>query len=336
MEALNLAEPIVVTGATGFIGRWLVRRLAAEGRYVRALVLPDEKITGLWAGPVEVRRGDITDPQAVAQAVRHAGTILHLAAAVGDWGPEAWFQRVTVAGTRHVLEAGGAGAARIVVVSSYTVYGDKIPTHVCHEDLAWGEAQSAYSRAKQAQETVTWQLAGERGLRVAVIRPTNVYGVGCRPWVREAAAELRRGVPAVIGGLAQDAALCYVDNLIDLLLLAAAHPAAVGRTYNANDENGVTWRQYFTDLARLAGARPPGRVPRWLARAAAGGAEAVWRWRGSQRRPPLTREAVNLVGAHNRVPAARARQELGFTPRVAYAEALAALDANAQEAGLRG
>lgn len=333
MTELRLAEPVVVTGATGFIGRWLVRRLIAAEYYVRALVLPEERAAGLWDGPVQMVPADITDAEAVQRALRHAGTIIHLAAAVGDWGPPDWFQRVTVGGTANVLRAGGAASARIVVVSSYTVYGDQIPRAVCHEELGFGRPQSAYARAKQGQETVARQLAAERGLQLCLIRPTNVFGVGCRPWVRDAARELRRGVPALIGGRDQDAALCYVENLVDLLLLAAAHPAAVGRVYNANDEAGITWRQYFTDLARLAGARPPGRLPRGLAQAAAMVLETVWR---GERRPPLTRETVNLVGAHNRVPITRARQELGFSPRVSYAEALRDLEDHAAEAGLRG
>lgn len=327
MTEVRLAEPVVVTGATGFIGRWLVRRLTAAEYYVRALVLPDEPVAGLWDGPVQVVRGDITDSAVVAQAMRHAGTVFHLAAAVSDWGEASWFQRVTVGGTENVLSAAGVASARIVVVSSYVVYGDQIPRAVCHEDLPFGRPLGPYSRAKQAQETVTWRLAAERDLQVTVVRPANVFGGGCRPWVRDAVAELRRGVPALVDGGDRDAGLCYVENLVDLLLLAAAHPAAVRRVYNACDESGVTWRQYFTDLARLAGARRPRSIPGGLAWAAAGAAEALWRWRRWPGRPPLTREAVNLVGADNQVPIARARAELGFVARVDYPQAMTALGA---------
>jgi nucleoside-diphosphate-sugar epimerase len=330
----KLAEPVVVTGATGFIGRWLVRRLVAAERYVRALVLPDEAVAGLWGGPVEVMRGDITDPAAVVQVMRHAGTVIHLAAAVGDWGEAAWFQRVTVGGTENVLSAAGVAHARIVVVTSYAVYGDQIARAVCHEDLPFGEPQGPYSQAKQGQEAVTWRLGAERNLQVTVVRPTNVFGAGSRPWVYEAAAVLRRGVPALIDGGHLDAGLCYVENLVDLLLLAAAHPAAVGRAYNAGDDSGVTWRRYFTDLAGLVGAPPPRSLPRPVARAAAAAAEALWHRWGKTTRPPLTREAVNLVGADNRVPITRARQELGFAPRVRYPQAMAALAESLRAEGL--
>lgn len=325
MEDLTLAQPVIVTGATGFIGRWLVRRLLAEGCYVRALVLPGEETRGVWEGPVEVARADITDAAAVAKAVQHAGTIFHLAALVGDWGAEAQFQRVAVGGTEHVLSSSGAGHARIVVVSSSVVYGDRIGREVCGEDSGFGRPQGPYSRAKQAQETVAWRIARERRLQVTVVRPANVFGHGSRPWVKEAAAILQRRLPILIGDGGQNAGLCYVENLVDLLILAAAHPLAPGRTYNACDGWDVTWRQYFTDLARLVDARPPRALPAPLARGMAGMLETIWRWRGSATRPLLTREAVNLVGAHHRLPMDRARQELGFAPRVDYAEAMAKL-----------
>lgn len=334
MENLVLAEPIVVTGATGFIGRWLVRRLTAEGRYVRALVLPEEETRGLWAGPVEVMRGDVTDAAAVARAVQHAGTIFHLAAVVGDWSADDHFQRVTVGGTENVLSASGAANARVVVTSSIVVYGDRIGREVCDEDSQFGRPQGPYSRAKQAQETTAWRIAQERRLPLTVVRPANVFGYGSGPWVREAAALLRRGMPVILGGGGQNAGLCYVENLVELLLLAAAHPLAPGRTYNACDGEDITWRRYFTDLARLVEARPPRALPLGLARGLAGVMETLWRWRGSAARPLLTREAVNLVGSHHRIPIDRARQELGYAPRFSYSEAVAILGEQIRRLGV--
>jgi nucleoside-diphosphate-sugar epimerase len=327
-----LAQPVVVTGATGFVGRWLVRRLVADGHYVRALVLPDEPVRGLWDGPVEVIRGDVTDRDAVAKTMRHAGTIFHLAARVGDWGDEECFQTVTVGGTENVLSASGAANARIVLTSSSVVYGDRLGREVCDEDHPFGEAPGPYSRAKQDQEALAWMLARDRGLKLTVVRPANVFGAVSGPWVRDAAAVLRRGLPALIDGGGQNAGLCYVENLVDLLLLAASRPEAEGRAYNVCDGSDVTWRRYFSDLAQLLGARPPRSIPLGLAKALAAAAEALWR--RSAARPPLTREAVNIVGAHHRLPIDRAREELGFEPRVTYQEAMRALGKYIREEGV--
>lgn len=331
MPLPNLALPVLVTGATGFIGRHLVARLLAQGAAVRALVVPEEVPTARWTGPVEVVAGAITDRAAVARAVAGAGTVFHLAAVVGDWGAEAWFQRVTVGGTWNLLQAPGAATARLVLASSIVVYGDQIPRRVCDEDQPFGRALGAYSRAKQAQERLAWQVARERRLALSVVRPANVFGPGSRPWVIALAAQLRQGLPALIDGGDFNAGLCYVENLVDLLLLAATHPAAVGRVYNGCDEAPITWRQYVIDLARLAQTAPPRSLPGGLAYGAAAVCEGAWRLLRLPGRPPVTHESRNLVGAHHRIPITRARTELGFTPRVTYAEAMAAVGASLQQ-----
>jgi len=127
----------------------------------------------------------------------------------------------------------------------------------------------------------------------------------------------------LIDGGDGDATFTWVDNLVDLVVLAGRSPAAGGRVYNANDGSGITWKRYLTDLARLAGAAPPRRsVPARAALAAAGAMEAAWRAARRPRRPLLTREAVTLLASRYPVPITRAACELDFAPRVEYSEAL--------------
>ncbi len=163
---------------------------------------------------------------------------------------------------------------------------------------------------------------------MSIVRPVNVFGPGSGPWVRDVADQLRSGLPTLIAGGDQDAGLTYVDNVAEVLVRAAGHPAAVGRVYNANDAHGVTWRRYFSDLAELIGAPDPRSLPRWTADAMATVCEAIWRASRRKGRPPITHEALNLVGSHHRVPIGRARRELGYEPGVAYAEGLAAVAAS--------
>lgn len=314
----RIAEPVLVTGATGFIGRRVVQALVARGVRARALVLPGEPVGAL---EVEVVRGAIEDRAAVSQAVRGAATVIHLAAVVGDWGDESVYSRITVDGTRALLELSEPGA-KVVLASSVVVYGDRIGRAVCDEEAPWGRALGPYSRSKQAQEKLARQIARARGVALAVVRPTNVFGAGSRPWVHDALAVLARGLPALVDGGGQDAGLAHVDNVAALLVRAAEHPGAAGRVYNACDGNGVTWRRYFTDLARIGGAPPPRSMPRSIANAIARGGELAWRVLRLSGRPPATREAINLVGSHHRVPTARARFELGWSPVVGYAQGL--------------
>jgi nucleoside-diphosphate-sugar epimerase len=134
---------------------------------------------------------------------------------------------------------------------------------------------------------------------------------------------LRAGRVILVDGGDGDAAFTWVDNLCELLVQASRARCAAGRIYNGNDGSGVTWRRYLTDLAQLAGARPPRvSVPAAAAMGAAAAMEAAWRAARRQSRPLLTREAVTLLASRHPVPIARAAGELGFRPAIEYAQAL--------------
>lgn len=323
---MNATRPIAVTGATGFIGRRVVARLRAAGEPVRALALGDEVVPDAWArAGVEVVRGDIADEACVARFARGVQSAIHLAAVVADWGEEAQHTRVTVEGTRHLLGALPEDA-RCVLVSSVVVYGEALRTDVCDEAHAMGEPLGPYSRSKQAQERLAHAVMATRD--VVIVRPGNVYGVGSGPWVRELVAQLRSGAPALVGDGAGNAGLCHVENLVDVLEAARTRATARGRTYNANDGGDVTWRRYVTDLATIAGTAPPRAISATLAYAGARLAEGAFKLLHKDGRPPLTREALNLVASDHRVPIERARRELGYAPRVAYEAGLAEVAAS--------
>jgi nucleoside-diphosphate-sugar epimerase len=310
----------LVTGASGFIGRRLVARLLADEEWVRALVLPGEEVR---IGS-EMLRGDVTGPESLGGAMRGMRTVYHLAAVVGDWGPEQAFQEVNVGGTRHVLEAAArAGVERVVVVSSVVVYGRQLHTDVCAEERPREPGVGPYSRSKRAQEDVALDYHRIGRVPVTVVRPGNVVGPGSVHWVETPVRLLRAGRGLLVDRGEGDAAFTWVDNLVELLVRAGRTPAAAGRIYNANDGNGVSWRQYFGDLARLVGAdRPRVSVPAAAAMAAATAMEAAWRLARRRRRPPLTREAVTLLASRHPVPISRAVSELGFSPPIEYAHAL--------------
>src|SRR4030095_14025539 len=122
----RIAEPIVVTGATGFIGRRLTARLLQEGYAPHAFVLPSDPIPIGGGDRVRSAHGDVADRLDVMNAMREAATVFHLAAVVGDWGSPALHRRVTVNGTEHVLAEAARRDARVLLVSSVVVYGHRI------------------------------------------------------------------------------------------------------------------------------------------------------------------------------------------------------------------
>jgi nucleoside-diphosphate-sugar epimerase len=311
----------LVTGAGGFIGARVVDRLLAGGAQVRALALPGEAI----AADIDVARADLRSEDGLAAAAAGCDAVVHLAARVGDWGPELDYYNINAEGTRRLCRAAvEARARRFVLVSSVTIYGAEIGRRVCREDVEPVRPASAYSRSKVAAERAARGFAGD--LEVVIARPGNVWGAGSALWVETLAGELRRGRVPLIDGGRGDASLAHVDNVAAALVLAARVPGIRDRAYNVNDGAAVTWARYLGDLAAACGAPPPRRsAPRGVFEPIAAAMESAWRIAGRSERPLLTREAVRLLAGGPPVPIDAARADLGFRPEVSYAEGMAAI-----------
>lgn len=318
----KIAQPVLVTGATGFIGSRVVHKLLQNGVAVKVLALPGEVVPIEWAEKVEIVRGSISDPQAVEKATTGAKTIIHLVAIVTDWGDEKKYWEFTVEGSRLIFEQAVKNKSRVVLASSIVVYGDKIQTQSCPEETPYGQTFGPYSRTKQAQEKLAWEYHKNKGLSLSVVRPANVYGPRSGPWLHDVINVLKSGSPGLISGGDMNAGLAFVDNVADVLILAGTLEKAIGKAYNASDGTDVTWKQYFTDIAQIIGAKKPKSIPRPLAALGAYILEAIWKFLAIEKRPPITREALNLVGSDNRIPIDRIKNELGYTPQVSYDKGL--------------
>lgn len=320
MDASN--KTVLVTGGGGFLGQGLVAQILAQTAWrVNVLALPKEPVPADWpVARVSVIRGDITVLRDVEAAARGCVRIFHLAALVGDAGSYAQHERVTVGGTAHVFDVALRNGADVILTTSICAYGDAIQRGLCGEDTRLGRAQGPYGRAKQGQEALAWRFKAQGG-RVCVVRPANIIGPGSGPWLLDAAKALRQGLPALISGGKGNAALALVDNVADFLLLASCSPSAYGEAFNVHDGLGVTWQRYFNDLALLMGAPMPRSIPRGVAYVGAALSEPLFRRFLKRQRPPVTREALNLIAWDNQFPLDKALA-LGWKPRVGYEEML--------------
>jgi nucleoside-diphosphate-sugar epimerase len=316
---------VLVTGGPGFIGRRVVRRFQRAGWDVTSFSLPGEALDPSWPDPVRMVHGDLSDPVAVARAARGADLCIHLAAVVGVPGEYERQWRIIAEGTANVGEAMAAQGGRLVVASSIAVYGTNIQTRHCHEDDGFGPWAGAYGRAKQGQEQKALDVAARTGMPLTLVRPANVYGLGgSSAWGDRLIETLRQTGGAVVGDADRNnAGLTYVENLADALFLAGTHPAAVGRTYNVCDGEAISWRRFMDDMATLAGMPPP---PAWPL-------EPLMEMIRANEDPPgligpkdpnlPMLEGLNLVGFDNRIDSQRIRTELGWAPRMTYADAMA-------------
>ena len=315
--------PVLVTGALGFIGRRTIKQLLALGvKDIRAFDMPGQQLPPAWQGRVRYVPGDISYQPDVERAMAGVATVIHLAAMVGDWIPLSHHQRVTLDGSRYLFEEAVKQDARVVLSSSIVAYGDALTSGPRYEESPWGRPLGPYGICKQAQEKMAWKYHQRQGMKLAVVRPANVYGAGSRPWVHDLVDTLKTGMPVLVDGGDFNAALVHVDNVVQLLLLCAIRDAALGQTFNGADGNTTTWKQYLSDLAAALHLPAPRSLPLGLVKPAAGLLERAWTLLNIEHRPPITREALNLVSAETLIPIDKARSQLGYEPRVTYEQGI--------------
>ncbi len=313
---------VVVTGATGLLGRHLVRRLLAEGERVRLLVRREPHDDLLAHPQVEIVLGDLGDPEAVDGALRGATLVYHVGAATrGAWADH---QRGTVVGTSNVVASClRHGVARLVHVSSLSVLdtADLEGTAVLTEDCPLERRPSErglYTRAKLAAEEIVARAVRDRGLCALILRPGLIVGGG-RPWLSATGALQLRSRLVVLGSGTSHLPLVHVDDVVDALLLAAHGPSAAGAVYHVVDDPRISQRQLVSAVAGARGLRPA-YVPRWLATLLALGVEAAAKAAG--RDAPLSRRGLRAAQAHVVFDCSRIRGDLGWAPRVGLAGVL--------------
>jgi nucleoside-diphosphate-sugar epimerase len=332
-----VSDLCLVTGATGFIGGAVARRLIAEGYRVRCLVRASSDTTALRELDVELVVGDLTSAGTVASAAAGCCFLLHCAALVSDWASIDEIRKVNVVGTRSVVDAAAAASVeRLVHVSTTDVYGHPggLGVDESHPQTRFGNWYSATKRAAEAEV---------RGGAVAyvVLRPATVYGPGAEAVVGEMARAMRARQMLLIDGGRAVAGLSYVENVVDAAVLALGAETAVGQAYNVTDGLDVTWRRFLDDLADALGCAPPRMsMPYWVANGIGFALEQGYRLlrgiTGLRTRPLLSRQAVQVLGRNQDFSNRKAREELGWEPRVSYQEGLEATVAWLRDSGLSG
>ena len=312
----------LVTGATGFIGGHLAKRLARARRPVRVLCRKgsEGKLPHEVATHADVAYGDLRDRDSLLQAARGASRIFHCAGLVADWGEDQEFAAANVQGTRWLLEA-ACGVQRFVHLSSIAAFGTPAPPYF-DDDSPYGDSADAYSRSKAGGEKVAFELHRAAGVPVTVLRPAVVYGPG-GAWLEEPLSMIEQGKMFLLAGGSGTCHPCYVENLVDAMLVAAEHPAAVGHGFIVTDGESITFRDYFDAIASIAGKPPTRRsIPLIAARGIAAALELAARARQQRERPLLTRTAIAMVTTRSRTSIEKIRRVLGWAPRYSFRTAI--------------
>jgi 2-alkyl-3-oxoalkanoate reductase len=307
---------VLITGGNGLLGRHVVAALHARGDGVRVLALPDEDASALEEHGVSVHRGDIRCPETLAAAVSGVDAVLHLAGMMGVWRPIADYRAVNVTGTENVCRAALAEGARVVHVSSWTVYGMDLGTPA-REEFPLTPFREPYALTKTEGDIAVQRMIAEDRLPAVIIRPGTFFGPGDGLHFGRMADRLRAGKGVIVGKGDNALPFVYVDDVVQGLLLALDDEHALGQAYNITNDRPLTQEQLLRSIAREVGASPPRRhVPYRPLYAAGYVAERLATLTRSKGQPVVTRLGVKLFGTDNRHAIDKARAELGYAPRV--------------------
>jgi len=306
----------MVTGATGFLGRALVRELASQGALVRGVVRVPAGASNPGPGVSYYQAEDIDGNTRWQEPLAGVEVVVHCAARVHVMhddaaSPLAAFRVVNRDGTLNLArQAAEAGVRRFVFISSVKVNGEQTDDRGPFGVDEPPAPEDAYGISKREAEDGLRELAKETGMEVVIIRPPLVYGPGVKGNFRSLLKLARLPVPLPFGAIDNRRSLVYVGNLVDFICVASEHPSAANQTFLVSDGDDVSTTRLLQLMRTALGRRPllmP--VPPALFRAAGA----------------LTgkRSLVQRLCGSLQVDIARARRLLGWQPPFTMQQGLA-------------
>ena len=317
---------VLVTGASGLLGRAVATSILAAGHEVRTLQRSPSHIVGA----TDVL-GSVTDATSVARATAGVDGIVHLAAKVSLAGDPAEFEAVNVGGTLHLLRAAiEHGVGRFVYVSSPSVAHSG--SSIVGDDAEPADplrAHGDYARTK-AQAELLALAADSPALAVVAVRPHLVWGPGDTQLVARIVERARQGRLPLLGKGAALIDSTYIDNAASGIAAALERaPHVHGNSYVITNGEPRPVAELLDGMCRAAGVPTPRwSVPAGVARTAGSLIEAVWRVRPGVDEPPMTRFLAEQLSTAHWFDQRRTRADLQWTPAVSLDEGFRRLAAS--------
>jgi nucleoside-diphosphate-sugar epimerase len=310
---------VLITGGTGFIGSHLAERLIAKGQQVRVLAKlntsrEQDNAMLLRKAGAEVIVGGVEDASLMKQAMEGVTRVFHIAAAMREANvPDALFWKINVQATEKLLQASlGSGVNRFVYCSTVGVMGrpERLPAD---EDIVC-QPNDIYQRTKYEAEKVVLRYHREHDMPVVIIRPPEVYGP--RDFrLLKLFRGIKNGRFLMIGDGKGKHHLLFIDDLIDGMELAAEKREATGQVFILADESAIELNEFVKLIARqLEVSIPRARIPYAPVYLLAMMVEFLCRPLRIQ--PPLYRRRVKFFKHNYWFDITKARQTIGFNPRI--------------------
>lgn len=317
-------ESVLITGASGFIGKALARDLRARGVDVVGVDVRGDGDS--------VVAGDIGDPEAWGYLLDRVQAVVHTAALVTNAMSDDEMWRVNVLGTRNLAAAAVRhGVRRFVHVSSIVVYGNAAIGELDEEHPVHAHGGS-YVLTKLAAEHAVLAAHAQHGLDAVIVRPGDVYGPGSRPWIVTPIEMIKRRqflLPARGRGCFRPV---YIEDLARGIALATISERASGRIFNLSCEGYVTTKQFFTYHHEWLGKSGPLCLPTGLAWALA---ESTFRiQRGFGVRSEGSGASIRQLTSRAWFSIKKAESLLAWKPAIGLDEGMRRSEAWAREKGL--
>ena len=331
----KLKLKILITGANGFVGQALIRRLSASKNYdIIAFVRDKNKaknLTNLGATLVE---GDITKPETLFGACKNCDIVVHLAAWVSDTGPMDIVEATNVGGTENVLQASVKNKIKkFIHMSSCAVYGSRQEMNI-DEKVEPKLSGLIYHDSKIKAEQAVFKAIDEDNLNGIILRPPHIFGPESKHFTVRPIKMMLEGKLFMVGGGRFYFKPVYIDNLIDAVMLVLEKKKFLGRVYNISDEYVVSWKELFTRYATmLKYSKKIKNIPVPVAMAI-GHLSEFWA-KVFKKNPHITTRTVYALTSRNSYSSALARRELGWEPKIDFDEAMVRIKSWLDEVGIQ-
>lgn len=248
-----MEQPVFITGATGFVGAALLRRLVTDEFPVIAAVRSDEHNL-----PVNIATVKFTNFEGYSfeESLRGVDTVVHCAARVHvmhdtEIDPLVAFRKVNVAGTLNLASnAAAAGVRRFIFISSVKVNGEGTLPGESYTADDTPAPNDPYGVSKMEAEKSLRELGAATGMDIVIIRPVLVYGPGVKANFLNMMRWLDKGVPLPFGSIHNSRSLVAIDNLVDFIVKTIKHPNAANQIFLISDGEDLSTTQLLRRMAK--------------------------------------------------------------------------------------
>ncbi|SFS32956.1 NAD-dependent epimerase/dehydratase family protein [Marininema halotolerans] len=310
---------VFVTGASGFVGKRLIRRLVEEGHHVLALSRNDQVAEGLKKIGVTPVRGTLEDIASWSENLSGVDVLVHLAAYIGTWGKWEQFYQVNTEAPRRLIEvAEKHHVRRMVHISSDSVLQAGKSLVDVNEETPYPEVpSSSYGKSKLLSEKAVLEAPGK--IERIILRPTFIWAEDSEQMMDIVQRSKKGQFPWMDQGKAMIEHV-YVDNVVEAIMQSLEHGRS-GEIYYITNNEPMSAREFFEGVFEAAQVPGPKMsLPSGLMRSVSGLMENVWGGFKLKGSPPITRFEVEFLSLPRRYPIDKAMKELQYQPKTTFKE----------------